>query len=305
MTLDDAHVRAAAFAFLAEQTQAKGEVLPWATLLEGFRLDGRRVPLTSQQGIFRPAVLADMPLTIRTAPAEAGKPRPYDDAVDRDGLMLYRYRGTDPQHRENVGLRLAMQRQAPLIYLFGIVEGHYMPVWPVYVVGDDPRELSFKIAFDARELAGARPDPEVLRLAEPRRAYVTRLTLQRVHQRTFAQRVLVAYQNRCAMCRLAHPELLDAAHILPDGHPRGEPITPNGLALCKIHHAAFDRHILGIRPDHVIEVRRDILEEVDGPMLLHGIQGMAGQRLNVPRAEPSRPRRDLLEERYEMFRRAG
>lgn len=180
-----------------------------------------------------------------------------------------------------------------------------MPVWPVYVVGDDPVGLSFKIAFDARGLSVASSEPEVLRLAEPRRAYVTRLTLQRVHQRTFAQRVLLAYQNRCAMCRLAHPELLDAAHILPDGHPRGLPITPNGLALCKIHHAAFDQHILGIRPDHVIEVRRDILEEVDGPMLLHGIQAMDGQRLNVPKAETSRPARDLLEERYAMFRRAG
>lgn len=122
MRLDDGQVRAAAFAFLDEQTQARGEVLSWATLLEGFQLDGRRVPLTSQQGIFRPAVLAEMPLTIQTAPAETGKTRPYDDAVGSDGLMLYRYRGTDPQHRENVGLRLAMQRQAPLIYLFGIVE---------------------------------------------------------------------------------------------------------------------------------------------------------------------------------------
>ena len=85
-----------------------------------------------------------------------------------------------------------MTRQVPLIYLFGIVEGQYMPVWPVYVVGDDPVGLSFKIAFDARELSLRPPEPDLLRLAEPRRAYVTRLTLQRVHQRTFAQRVLLA-----------------------------------------------------------------------------------------------------------------
>jgi hypothetical protein len=53
----------------------------------------------------------------------APEPRPYDDSLDRDGLMVYRYRGTDPLHRENVGLRLAMQRQTPLVYLFGIIEG--------------------------------------------------------------------------------------------------------------------------------------------------------------------------------------
>jgi hypothetical protein len=59
--------------------------------------------------------------------------------------------------------------------------------------------------------------------------------------------VLRAYRDCCAVCRLRHEELLDAAHILPDGHPRGEPVVRNGLALCKLHHAAFDRHILGIR----------------------------------------------------------
>jgi putative restriction endonuclease len=63
-----------------------------------------------------------MPLTIRTAPPDGRKPRPYEDGMGSDGFLLYKYRGTDPQHRENVGLRLAMQRQAPLIYLFGIVE---------------------------------------------------------------------------------------------------------------------------------------------------------------------------------------
>src|SRR3989304_615457 len=40
------------------------------------------------------------------------------------------------------------------------------------------------------------------------------------------------FRQECAICRLRHEELLDAAHILPDGHPRGEPVVPNGLALC-------------------------------------------------------------------------
>jgi len=87
--------------------------------------------------------------------------------------------------------------------------------------------------------------------------------------------------------------------------PRGEPIVPNGLALCKLHHAAFDAHILGVRPDYVIEVRRDILDETDGPMLRHGLQEIVGQLIHLPHNEHLRPRPDLLEERYEMFRKAG
>src|SRR5881628_2946437 len=63
-----------------------------------------------------------------------------------------------------------------------------------------------------------------------RRSYVTRLGKQRMHQQEFRQRVLRAYREQCAICRLRHEELLDAAHILQDGHPRGEPVAPNGLA---------------------------------------------------------------------------
>jgi len=97
------------------------------------------------------------------------------------------------------------------------------------------------------------------------------VTQRRPHQQTFRHRVLRAYQERCASCRLRHRELLEAAHILPDGDPRGEPIVSNGVALCKLHHAAFDRYILGIRPDLAVDLRLGVLREADGPMLLHGL----------------------------------
>jgi putative restriction endonuclease len=139
--------------------------------------------------------------------------------------------------------------------------------------GDNPGSLSFTVAVDSHELAiGIIADGASL-AGEGRRQYVTQLTQRRLHQEGFRLRVLKAYRDCCAVCHLRHQELLDAAHILPDGHPKGEPIVPNGLALCKLHHAAFDRHFLGIRPDLVIEVRRDIMVEADGPMLRHGLQG--------------------------------
>src|SRR5690606_23487409 len=97
-------------------------------------------------------------------------------------------------------------------------------------------------------------------------------------------------------------ELLDASHIIPDGHPHGVPEIRNGLALCKIHHTAFDRSFIGIRPDTTVEVRADILEEKDGPMLKHGLQGMHGQRLHLPTRPEHRPDREALEYRYELFR---
>lgn len=301
----DRQIRLRAFDFLSEQTALHGEVVQWSVLSSGFVFDGKRVPLIGPQGIFKPAVLPDMPISIATAPVREGEERPYDDGIDEQDLLNYRYRGTDPRHRDNVGLRLAMQRRAPLIYLFGVVKGEYMPVWPVFIVGDDPSTLTFKVTIDDRQIGLQRTAAATDQVAEARRSYVTVLTLRRLHQRTFSERVLNAYRSTCAICRLRHRELLDAAHILPDGHPRGEPIVPNGLALCKLHHAAFDASILGVRPDYVIEVRRDILEEIDGPMLRHGLQEIAGQLIHLPHDQRSRPRSDLLEERYEMFRKAG
>jgi len=247
--------------------------------------------------------MRDMPLSITTVPVVAGRERPYEDQIGDGGLISYKYRGTDPQHRENVGLRKAMYSQTPLIYFYGVVPGYYLPVWPVFIVGDDPATLSFNVAVDEAHALLADQEPETVK--EIRREYVTRLTRHRLHQAGFRERVIHAYRQTCSVCRLRHHELLDAAHILPDNHPKGEPTVPNGLALCKLHHAAFDSHIIGVRPDLVIEVSQRVLQEVDGPMLLHGLQGFHSERITVPRQESLRPRTAFLEERYEMFRQAG
>ena len=274
-----------------------------ATLLtQGFVFEGQRVPLLSPQGIFKPAILPDLPLSITTAPPSERKPAAYDDRLEEDGVLAYRYRGTNPMHRDNVALRLAMLRNTPVIYFFGIVPGRYEAIWPVFVVGDDPDHLTFTILAEDGTFAhmdGTPAEPG----AESRRRYITTLVQRRLHQQAFRERVLLAYRQSCGICRLRHRELLDAAHILPDRHPRGEPLVSNGLALCVLHHAAFDRQVLGVRPDLVIEVRQDILGEPDGPMLVHGLQGFEGVSIVVPRREDYRPNREFLAERYELFRR--
>lgn len=299
----DEQVRLAAFDFVARQVEIHGDVLPREILGDGFTYRGSRIPLMGPQGIFKPAAMKDMPLTITTVPIVSGKERPYEDEIGTDGLISYKYRGSDPLHRENAGLRRAMETQTPLIYLFGVVPGYYMPVWPVFIVGDDLAALTFTVAVDEAHVLVTPPEPGTV--TETRREYVTRLTKHRLHQAGFRERVIHAYQQSCSVCRLRHHQLLDAAHILPDSHPKGQPVVPNGLALCKLHHAAFDSHIIGVRPDLVIEVSTAVLEEIDGPMLLHGLQGFHGSALRVPRHEELRPNPEFLEERYELFRAPG
>lgn len=296
----DARVRTAAFAFLTEQTSIHGDALPWSLLKQGFPFEGQRVHFLGPQGIFKPAILPELPLSITTAPD-----RPYEDDLGPDGFLTYRYRGTDPQHRDNVALRLAMQRSVPLIYFIGLVPGEYMAAWPVLVVGDDPGALAFKVEVDAKERPWEMATDGASLVGEGRRRYITQLTRRRLHQESFRWRVLRAYQERCAICRLRHTELLDAAHILPDGHPKGEPVLPNGLALCRLHHAAFDAHILGIRPDLVIDIRKEVRDEADGPMLRHGLQGFHGQSIHVPKPTELKPSTEFLALRYDLFRKAG
>jgi putative restriction endonuclease len=113
---------------------------------------------------------------------------------------------------------------------------------------------------------------------------------------------LRAYEERCAICRFPHLRLLEAAHILPDRDVRGEPEVRNGLALCRLHHGAFDANLLGIRPNGQIEIAQTLLEARDGPTLEHGIKSFHGKLLHLPRREDERPRKDYLEERYEQFR---
>ena len=302
----DGRVRLRAFRFLEEQTRLHADTLPWNVLSHGFEYDGRRVPLVGPQGIFTPAILR-LPLTITTAPPVPGRDPAYDDQMGDDGLLHYRYRGTDPRHRDNVGLRETMRRKIPVVYLHGVVKGYYVAVWPVFVVGDEPTRLTFSIAVGQApvDLSGPLSLADLALENEGERRYATRASIVRLHQRSFRMRVLQAYRDRCAICRLRHQELLDAAHILPDGHPRGRPVVPNGLALCSLHHAAFDRNVLGISPDLKVDVRVDVSTEIDGPMLQHGLQGFHGASLTVPHTAALRPNREFLAERYELFRRAS
>lgn len=76
----------------------------------------------------------------------------------------------------------------------------------------------------------------------------------------------------------------------------------NGLALCKIHHIAYDQNFMAIRPDYTVEISRRLLEERDGPMLRHGLQEHHGRALmRIPARRADRPDTDRLMERYQQF----
>ena len=302
----DFQIRTAAFKWLEEQVLLHGDILPRTILEHGFLFNGRRITLIGPQGIWKPKVL-ELPLSITTV-ADG----PYDDTILREGLLAYRYRGTDPNHRDNVGLREAMRRNIPLIYFLGVEPGKYLAEWPVFIKEDLPQEFTFLVLVDEKSLIeNYRKDKPGEGLyvyeedADYRRQYVTNQSITRLHQRVFRARVLTAYREQCAFCRLRHLQLLDAAHIIPDKEEGGEPVIPNGLSLCKIHHAAFDSNLIGVNPDYHIIVREDILRELDGPILKHGIQEMHKQKIILPANTAHWPDRERLEIRFKRFKEAS
>jgi putative restriction endonuclease len=292
----DARVRQAMFVHLDRVSAAHPDGIP-SQVINSFAFEGRPMRLIVQPGIRKPAELTAA-LTIRTAYTPPGGQVPYEDELDAGGVLRYKWRGTDPRHADNQALREAMHRRVPLAYFYPIAKGVYEAIYPVYLVAEDPFRHEFAVEF-AEHLDEVDPFGTT---AE--RRYSRQLTLRRLHQIVFRPMVLRAYECQCTLCRLRHAPLLDAAHILPDRHARGDPVVQNGMTLCKIHHAAYDANIIGIRPDYVVEVRHEVLTEIDGPMLRHGLQEMHGSRLLLPRSRHDHPDPSRLEERWEEFRAA-
>ena len=223
--------------------------------------------------------------------------------------FIYSFR--DGDHVQNDYLRRAAVQGTPLIYFHAVAHARYHALFPVFIVQVDESSREIQVQVGDVRLpfayagAGAGAGDAVAGVAEgradPLKSYRTVEAKIRVHQQVFRERVLSAYRRSCACCGFRHDELLDAAHIIEDRHELGKPVVPNGLALCSLHHRAFDRHFIGINADCRVQVRPDLLEEQDGPTL-EGIQNLQGKLLRVrPRHEEDQPDRDALDHRFQQF----
>lgn len=282
------------FEELKRQVSEKG-ALTRADLAD-FSVAGQRRRLIDQnKGIWNPRDL-QATLSILSKPDSQ-----YSDEEVGDGLFSYDYREGNPEG-DNTKLRRAFELQLPLILLRWIKSGVYVPVFPAYVIADDPVRKRFLVALDERlrEL----PDPQHLGPVE--RAYAERITRQRLHQPEFRAKILLAYASRCSICQLGHVQLLDAAHIIADNDARGLAEVSNGLCLCKLHHAAYDANLLGISPKHVIHISEKIKRDPsDSPVLTHSLRDFDGRLISLPAARNSTPSPERLAERFETFKEAS
>lgn len=287
------HLRHLIFERLADLVAENGVVT--RRQLESLQIgDEQRRIIDRSRGIWNPK---DLLATLSVISNPKG---PYADTHVGDSLFAYDYRAGSTDG-DNGKMRRACELGLPIILLRTIRPGIFVPIFPVYVVADDAANRRFILALD--ESLRFVSNPLQLKLAE--REYAERIMKQRLHQPEFRGRILLAYQTRCTVCTLRHGRLLDAAHIIGDNKEHGLPIVENGLSLCKIHHAAYDANLLGISPDYIVHINRALMDEIDGPMLRHGLQEMDNRLLTLPSRASDRPSADRLAERFDEFRAAG
>ena len=305
---EDLRLRESVFAWL----RARQLKTPFFTRddLANFEFESRSIRLIGPMtGIWWPSGISEAAIGIWSAFVPEGKSRPYEDNMGDDGFLRYKYRGTDPNTADNRALRAAMERGLPLVLYQGIgfVPGGRTQlaeaIFPVYLIGEEPEFHQFVVALEqSQHILPANEPQSVVEIAK---SYNERITKVRYHQPLFRARVIHAYKERCAVCRLPFTELLDAAHIKPDSEG-GPARVSNGLSLCKIHHGAYDANILGITPDYVIQVKESVLKTFDGPTLQHSIKEMNGEKLRqLPSEKASYPDRDFLAERFARFEKAS
>lgn len=292
----DEHLRSSCFASLDVLCAQYGEDVPYRGGLDaGFPYAGSRVPfLSPQKGIFRArAQTGPAALSINTSANS-----PYDDEAVPDGFF-YAYRSGPIDQPDNRALRAARLSRDPLVYFVATRPGWYRPIYPAYVLDDDP--ATRRVLVSPGRMVGALDEPEPALVEDPlERRYAVRETRVRLHQARFRGRVLVAYTSLCAICRLKESRLLDAAHIAGDLERQGEPIVPNGLSLCSIHHRAFDQDLVGVSPDYRVHVSSRLLNDEDGPML-ELLKGFHAQPIVTPSRREWRPDRERLAERFARF----
>jgi putative restriction endonuclease len=270
-------------------------------LLQGFTFAGERWSLGSlQNGIYRPRrFVGPAALTLLTAARAPGQPAPYDDDIDpAGGTILYHYRAGSIDQSDNRALRAAFAEQVPLIYFMGVAPSQLVVVAPVYVTNDDPgaRVVTLQVGLPVADTtpAGLISPPDA-------RAYALTEVRIRLHQQRFRINVLRAYRERCAICALRERSLVQAAHIVEHTTPEGIAAVVNGIALCAIHHLAYDRNLLGIDPAGVVHIAGRLLREIDGPMLTTGLQGFHGKPIAIPRRPADRPDPTRLQTRSDRF----
>lgn len=296
----------------AHQLQALyGDAIPWSAIEKGFYYKEKKILFASKAiGIFKPAVMSKGLISIKTVIPKAGRFNIYNDHQSSDDHYHYSLQEGGAHQKNNRYLWEAQALNQPFIYFHGVSPSYYSALFPCFVseifdLGEKDSYCNVSVGAELGNLLPPLVDGHYVIPNSFERRYAIRESRARLHQSSFRQAVLSAYQNKCAMTGLPTARLLDAAHIIPDKEENGIAAVQNGIALSKLHHTAYDRHIIGIDGDFKIHVSDEVMAENDGPLLEESIKGLSGRKLIVPSQKTLRPNKDYLAARFEEFLKAN
>jgi putative restriction endonuclease len=292
--LSDDLIRLVALNRVRELRDLWGDAIPESELAKGVAYGDDVVLLKGPQGIFKPRQLTDGPLTIMSTLGS----RYEDELLDEANTLRYDYAPASREH-ENAGLKNLMAAGKPVILLKQVKakpRPEYLVVAPLYVEGFDDRARQFTLSTRADLLPRTDTQAGVV-LREIQRAYGETTVQTRLHQAYFRRDVLSVYRSRCCVCELRVRPLLQGAHIVPDSHAAGVPTIQNGLSLCSLHHAAYDRSIVRIKSDYTISVESDTIDGADAFARV-SLSEFDGRRIVLPTDTTHHPSPDLLDWRF-------
>jgi putative restriction endonuclease len=194
--------------------------------------------------------------------------------------------GLAPYNRGNGELAIAVRPDAFGVYIQNLDALH--------ATGTVPAELDVlsRAASDPDEVE---PDEVDETVAEPRRRAL-QTTLRLLRDIRFRGKVLGAYRHRCSFCGV-QLNLLDAAHILPVGHPESTDQVTNGISLCALHHRAYDRSLVTFDRHYEIILNEVAVAEMRAEHLAGGLQDFRDAlmpEMILPAAAAQQPSKTLL-----------
>ena len=171
-----------------------------------------------------------------------------------------------------------------------------------YVQNGLPLHNSQDDAAYVVDLAGASPEEERDFLdsaqseIESARRYDLVETMRAFRDASFRPAVLQAYSYKCAVCN-CDLKLVDAAHIVPVTHPTSTDDVTNGIALCRLHHGAYDNALLGVQSNCQIVINPIMtsrLHEIKLDSGLEEFQSRLPNKIRIPASIEARPKPDRL-----------
>ena len=242
----------------------------------------------------------------------------YDDQHRDDGTLIYEGEGEKEKGDQSSdyanGALIEAESELRPIYLFtseeGVDEYEYEGLVDVqnYRYVSDGSRMVYKFELQKLGVASwgeyqemaeevSNPDEDSPSLTDNDPGYTE--SRRRVRSTTFAREVKQQYDHTCAVCGQSrrtpegNPEA-EAAHIYPKSEG-GEDNVRNGIALCKLHHWAFDSGWFSLTDDRTV-----IVNEWSERELPKGVASLAGNQLLEPKNSDKVPDQQVIEGHREL-----